>query len=74
MNRAMSLLARKTDEEEPETPYAGLLWDYKAVSLDRKAGIAFEDSFKKLGRQGWEFVATAQSGSAHRAIFKRPLV
>ena len=67
----MALLRRTETEEVDLEPWTGAVWEYKTVNLNWKAGIAFEDEFNKLGRQGWEFQAMVERGNVHRAIFKR---
>jgi hypothetical protein len=61
--------AREEREERDANPDEQ--WEYKALNLNFKASIAFEDEFNKLGRKGWEFVALAARDNVHRAIFKR---
>ena len=48
-------------------------WEYKALNLNFKASVGFEDEFNKLGRKGWEFVAWVGRDNVNRAIFKRQL-
>jgi hypothetical protein len=70
----MSFLTRTADEAETLEPYDGQCWEYKALNLNFKASVSFEDTFNKLGQKGWEFVAMAShSDKVHRAIFKRPV-
>lgn len=52
-----------TTEQEKQT----VVWEYLARNLKKVAGMMLEGDFNKLGREGWEFVAVADS----YAIFKR---
>lgn len=48
-------------------------WSYKVLSFPRTGNESFdirlEDSFDKLGKEGWELVAF--DFATHRAVFKR---
>jgi hypothetical protein len=48
-------------------------WEYKARNLNKVPGMAIENDFNKLGREGWEFVAITGEKKDHYAIFKREL-
>jgi hypothetical protein len=67
--RREALEEKEARKQAKEEGWSGQQWEYLARNLDKVAGMALEDDFKKRGSEGWEFVAEAKG----YAIFKRPL-